>query len=221
MAGFDQDPSATKQPSEHEGERHPAPDESEYLYFGKLGKAHGLHGGIILHPFNPRTEEVQPGLELLIWNERDGARHIKVETVKRTDKKGRSAVRLTNINSREQAETLRGDHIYLPWDSLAQPQDEGFYYSQLKGFEVFDPQGEKVGVITGVFEGATDIFVVRTKGEELLIPAVKEIVRAIEPVQKRILVDLPDDLRSEKANKSHSPDSTDPRRTSVKPDSSQ
>jgi 16S rRNA processing protein RimM len=220
MATMDQDPSSEKQPSGQEAERHPAPDKSAYLFFGKLGKAHGLQGDIILHPFNPGTEEIQPGLKLYIWNAHEGSRQITVESVQRKDKKGRAAVRLTGLKSRAQAEALRGDHVYLPWDSLEQPEGKDFYYAQLKGFEVVDLQGETLGTIAGVFEGATDIFVVRTRGEEILIPATKEIVHAIELDHKRIRVDLPDDLRPKSASRTARPEPSDREQNSADRDDS-
>ena len=194
MADFDQDPSAASPSSEQSREAHPVPDENRFLFFGQLGKPHGLRGGIFVYPFNRDSAELEPGLEFMVWNEKKGSRSSQIISVSRTDKKGRTAVRLSNSKSRTDAEELRGDRVYLPWDKLEAPEAEAFYYSQVKGFEVVDPAGEKLGTVRGVFEGATDIFVVDSRGDEILIPVVKEIVLAIDRAARRVCVDLPEDI---------------------------
>jgi len=201
MADFDQDPSATSPSPERTLEAHPVPDENKFLFFGQLGKPRGLQGGIFVYPFNRDSAQLEPGLEFMVWNEIKGSRWAQVVSVSRADKKGRSAVTLSNSKSRTDAEGLRGDRVYLPWDKLEAPEAEAFYYSQVKGFEVVDPAGEKIGTVKGVFEGATDIFVVRAKGDEVYIPAVKEIVLAINRDARRICVDLPEDIAN--ANQSN------------------
>ncbi|MDE2766119.1 MAG: hypothetical protein OXI25_06805, partial [Chloroflexota bacterium] len=42
--------------------------------------------------------------------------------------------------------------------------------------------------------GANDVYVVSSEGAELLVPAVADVVRAIEPERGVMTVDLPDGL---------------------------
>ncbi len=194
MAKSDQTPHAAASNEVPPRVAHDAPDENKYLFFGQLGKPHGLRGGIFVTPFNRDTAELAPGFKFIAWNERLGSREAEVKSVSLTDKKGRTAVRLSISKSREDAEALRGDRIYIPWETMESLGDEGFYYSQMVGFEVVDPAGDAIGEVKGVFEAATDIFVVRAKGQEILIPVVKEIVLGIDTQARRICVDLPEDI---------------------------
>ena len=57
-------------------------------------------------------------------------------------------------------------------------------------------QGECLGKLVDVLpSGGNDIFVVQQAGREVLIPALKSVVRSIDLEGKRIDVELPQGLR--------------------------
>ena len=64
--------------------------------------------------------------------------------------------------------------------------------SEILGFEVFDQSGERLGVLSDVIlTGSNDVWVVRCDGEEILIPALKNIVKEVNFLRKKIFVALP------------------------------
>jgi 16S rRNA processing protein RimM len=61
---------------------------------------------------------------------------------------------------------------------------------------VFTLEGERLGRLMDVLPaGGNDIFVVRDNDDELLIPALRSVVRKIDLAQHRIEVSLPPGLR--------------------------
>ncbi|MDR1942198.1 MAG: PRC-barrel domain-containing protein [Endomicrobium sp.] len=68
--------------------------------------------------------------------------------------------------------------------------------SEIAGFEVFDRTGEKLGVLADVIStGSNDVWVVKDDGDEVLIPALKSIIREVNKLRKKIFVSLPEGYR--------------------------
>ena len=110
--------------------------------------------------------------------------------------KGRLLLGFSGINDRNAADKLRGTKLYINQDiSDTLPEGE-YYHYQLIGLEVREA-GESLGKIADIMENtAHDIFVVRNDaGEEILIPALKEIVIHIDPDEGYMDVKLPQGLR--------------------------
>src|SRR5262249_25940379 len=85
---------------------------------------------------------------------------------------------LAGVDSPEAAAALRGYLVQIP-RSAAWPLPEGTYYTfQLLDLAVITPSGAPVGVVTDILTtGNNDVYVVKTPdGQELLVPAIKEIV---------------------------------------------
>ncbi len=94
-------------------------------------------------------------------------------------RQGKTVVaRLQGIETREQAEALRGALISIERSQL-QPLPIGeYYWADLIGLEVLDTRGRQLGRVTNLMEtGANDVLIVRDEdGKEILIPWLKERV---------------------------------------------
>ncbi|MDR0822472.1 MAG: PRC-barrel domain-containing protein [Endomicrobium sp.] len=64
--------------------------------------------------------------------------------------------------------------------------------SEILGFDVFNQSGECLGVLYDVLAtGSNDVWVVRYYDEEILIPALKNIIKDVNLADKKILLSLP------------------------------
>jgi 16S rRNA processing protein RimM len=64
--------------------------------------------------------------------------------------------------------------------------------SEIVGFEVFDQRANRIGVLSDVIlTGSNDIWVVKYYDEEILIPALKHIVKEVNIARKKIFVVFP------------------------------
>jgi 16S rRNA processing protein RimM len=73
--------------------------------------------------------------------------------------------------------------------------DDVFLVKDLAGCQVVTVQGDVLGVLKDVLPtGGNDIYVV-AGAKEILIPALKSIVKKIDVANKRIEVDLPAGLK--------------------------
>lgn len=104
--------------------------------------------------------------------------------------KGKAIIKLSTIDSIEQAQRLRGQAIEIHHSQL-QPLPEGQYYHfQLIGLEVETTQGELLGKITEILTAeSNDIYVVSGNRGEVLIPAIDDVVKSIDLNQGHIIIE--------------------------------
>ena len=98
-------------------------------------------------------------------------------------------IQLEGIDTRDQAEALRGAWLLIPPEERM-PLEEGQYYiDDLIGMEVFTESGERVGKLKHVRQGAAyDFYDIGA----YTIPAVEEYILEVDVPNKRMVVRLPE-----------------------------
>ncbi|MBV9894057.1 MAG: 16S rRNA processing protein RimM [Chloroflexi bacterium] len=101
-------------------------------------------------------------------------------------------LRLAEISDRNVAETLRGKEVTVRReDALKLPAGE-FYWHEVIGLSVVDATTQQMlGTVADILEtGANDVYVVRTPaGKELLVPAIKDVVKSIDPTTGHMVIE--------------------------------
>ncbi|MBV9323736.1 MAG: 16S rRNA processing protein RimM [Chloroflexi bacterium] len=101
-------------------------------------------------------------------------------------------LRLEDITDRTTAEKFRGKDILIPVDEAVRLPIGQFYWHQVIGLEVIDLTTDaSLGRVRDILEtGANDVYVVKSdSGPEILIPAIRDVVKDIDPSLGRILVE--------------------------------
>jgi 16S rRNA processing protein RimM len=94
---------------------------------------------------------------------------------------------LSGIETREQAEALVGRYL----EADARPLPEGtWYWHDLEGLAVLDERGGVIGELVEVFRaGGADVYRVARPGlDDLLVPALRRLVRSIDPDAGRMIL---------------------------------
>jgi 16S rRNA processing protein RimM len=100
-------------------------------------------------------------------------------------------VTLNGVATREAAEALRGQDVYMrASDALPLASDE-YYLHDLPGLRVRTTDGTELGVVKEVLEtGANEVLVVkRTGGGEALIPMIKAVVQHLDIAAGEIVIE--------------------------------
>lgn len=115
------------------------------------------------------------------------ARLYRVESVRLH--KGQALLKLEGIGNISDAETLRNTKVQIrSAEVVALPANE-FYIHDLLGCEVVTADGRPLGRLTSVLRGgANDVYVVGSGKEEILLPVIKEIVKQVDMVARKITV---------------------------------
>lgn len=165
---------------------------------GKVIKTHGVRGGLKVYPYSDFPERVSELKRVFLQQGQEVTEH----QVEDAFVHGRFWVlSLKDVESADSAAGLRGALVKIPLSERV-PLPEGSYYlDEIVGLEVYDETMGHLGRVTDVLQyTANDVYVVNTipaggeKPVELLIPALKSVVREIDTVNKKMTVKLPDGL---------------------------
>jgi 16S rRNA processing protein RimM len=100
-----------------------------------------------------------------------------------------SLLRLSGLNSIEEAERLRAARIFIRRDSLIKSDENEFFYYELLGLHVYLTTGQYLGVVKEIFPtGSNEVYVVEGEGKEYLIPAIYQVVKEINITEKRMII---------------------------------
>lgn len=164
----------------------------EYLNIGQIVNTHGIKGEVKVYPLTDDMKRFSKLKEIYIESKGDMTKYT-VEAVKY--QKNMVILKLKGIDTMNDAEKLR--QLYLKvgrWDAVRLPKDT-FFICDIVDSEVFDIQGELLGKLTDVIQtGSNDVYIVKTEGADLLIPALKSVVKQIDITNKKIVVELPEGL---------------------------
>lgn len=170
----------------------------QWLIVGRVGKPHGVHGGVLVEIITDFPERMVAGLEVGLGPEEGPERNIGVHSVRYH--RGRWLIEWAGIRNREEVEGWRGLYLFLPEQSLDQ-LPEGYYYEHhLVGLECRSPDGEALGKITGLDLDPSQIrAIVRRENREFLVPWVPDIVRNVDLEEGVVTLDPPSGLLDDDA----------------------
>jgi len=121
-------------------------------------------------------------------------REVEIELFRRQH--GRCVAKFRGIDTITDVEQYIGSEIRIAESTLPPPQDGWFYTFHLKGCRVVTMNGEEIGIVTDVLDsGGAEVLKVDRQNRETLIPFADEFVKKIDIDQRKIEVDLPEDLR--------------------------
>jgi 16S rRNA processing protein RimM len=121
-----------------------------------------------------------------------GVRH-RISSVRHTPKG--FLVDVEGVGSRGDADSLRGEELWLDREELDAPEEGEFYVADLVGLTVVDETGEVLGIVEDTFEtGAHEVLVVREKDDRAFyVPFTLEHVPEVDLESKRVAIRPPED----------------------------
>ncbi len=163
------------------------------MLIGKIVGVHGFKGAHKLCSYAESLEVFVPGKSILIRDHRSREDFYKIDWVK--PHTGTPLLSLNGIVNREQALALVGGELFIPKSELPELEEDTYYWHDLLGIEVYTPTDRLLGVIESIIDtGSNDVYVVKNKKKELLIPALESVVLEIDLDRGRMQVNLPEGL---------------------------
>lgn len=145
------------------------------MIVGRILRAHGIRGEVVVVSESDNPDRFVQGAVLLIP---DGSRLV-VRRVR--PHKGSLIVAFEGVGDRTAAEMLRNTELSLEPDDRRGLGADEFWPEDLVGLVVRDPDGRLLGEIVDVALGVQDRLVIRSGGETVEVPFVKELVPEVEP----------------------------------------
>lgn len=100
-------------------------------------------------------------------------------------------LKLVGIDDANAAEALRHQRLFIPLNQLAQLPPGSYYQHDIIGLTVLLPDGSELGHVTDILEtGSNDVYIIQTPaGEQVMIPAIKEVVKGIDLIRHTMAID--------------------------------
>lgn len=100
------------------------------------------------------------------------------------------AARLSGVETREEAEALRGTRLYASRGRLPSLPDDEFYHADLVGLDVVDTGGNKLGKVRAVHDfGAGDVIEIQGP-KEIMLPFTRAAVPTVDLASGRLVADM-------------------------------
>ncbi|HET9185708.1 MAG TPA: ribosome maturation factor RimM [Solirubrobacterales bacterium] len=146
---------------------------SNLLLVGRVAGAFGVKGEVRISAY---TEDPMALVTYRVLLREDGRPGLTLTGGRAA--KGALIARAGEIETREQAEALRGLKLYIPREILPEPEDDEFYVADLVGLSVVTSAGEALGEVKSVQDfGAGDLLEVQPKsGASFWLPFTREAV---------------------------------------------
>ncbi|MDV7340450.1 ribosome maturation factor RimM [Terasakiella sp. A23] len=164
-----------------------------------FSSAHGVSGALRLKSFTENPDDVAQYGQL---ESEDASKIYDIEVVSHTGK-GELIVKVDGVESRDAAELLKGERLYVSRAKLPDAGEEEFYHADLIGLSVKTVSGKTLGTVRAVFDfGAGDMLEILPKeGALIMVPFTKEAVPIVDIEKGRIVVDPPEGLLPEAKKK--------------------
>ena len=161
----------------------------DFLEIGQIVNTFGVKGMVKVVPF---TENVERFAELksVFLEKNNKIEEKKVEETK--FHKNMILVKFKNIETIEEAEKYVNAYLKVDRQNAIELKENEFFIADLLGSEIYTDENVLLGKLEDIFNtGSNDIYVVKDeKGKQILLPAIADVIKNIDVVNKKIIVHL-------------------------------
>ncbi|MEP2717551.1 ribosome maturation factor RimM [Pseudophaeobacter sp.] len=166
--------------------------ENDRICVGAIAGSYGVRGEVRLKSFCAQPEEIEKYSPL---SSEDGSKSYSL-TLGRAIKGGFTG-RIAGIDTKEQADGLKGLRLFTTRDQLPSLPSDEYYHADLIGVEVYDTGGALLGTVKSVQNhGASDLLELMGAGLKgtVFLPFTLAAVPTVDLEQGRIIADPPEGL---------------------------
>lgn len=168
----------------------------EYFEIGQVSNTHGLKGELKVRPYTENAKRFEKIKKVLIKKKENDFEEYEVQSVRY--QKDVVLLKLKGIDDIDAAERLKSQSLIIPREAAKKLEEDEFFIADLIGCSVYEKE-EKIGELVDIFTaGAADVYVIKREGKnDLLLPALKSIVKKIDVENQKIDVEIPRGLDDE------------------------
>ena len=157
----------------------------ELLQVGVITSTHGVRGEVKVFPTTDDPNRFKSLKHVLLDTGRE-KKSLEVQGVKFF--KQFVILKFKGIDNINDIEMYKKRELWIPREEAQELEEDEYYIADLIGMDVVLEDGSKFGTLKDVMEtGANDVYVVEDdKGEEILLPAIRECILDVD-VEKNVM----------------------------------
>lgn len=159
----------------------------ELFIVGQIVNTQGIKGEIKVYPLTDFPERFK-SLKTIFLDLPQGLKEVEIEAVRY--QKNMVILKLLGYDSINQVEKWKNIYLKIKPEQAVQLPKGHYFLRDIVGLEVFTLQGERLGVVADILSlPANDVYVIKNDSKEILIPAIKRIVKEINLEEKKMIID--------------------------------
>ena len=165
----------------------------EYFEIGQIVNTSGLKGEIKIKPFTDDITKFNDFKTIYVSIKKE-LKEFEIEKVRFS--KNMVFLKLKGIDTIEEAENYRNLYLKRKRDKDEKLEEDTYYIVDLLGCKVYTDEQKELGSIVDVFStGSNDVYVVKDElGKQILLPAIKDVIKNVDIKNKLITVHLMEGL---------------------------
>lgn len=163
------------------------------INIGKIINTHGLKGELKILPLTDFPERFFK-MDKVLVNHAGKLETYELENVR--EFKNLMIIKFAGIDDINQAQLLKNAVLQITEAELTKLPEHTYFVFQLEGLDVYSIDGGSLGKIHQVITtGANDVWAVQDDtGREILIPAIKQVIKSVDLATGKVIVELPEGL---------------------------
>ena len=160
----------------------------KYFEIGQIVNTSGLKGVIKVKPFTDDINKFKK-LKTIYIDLKKELKSFEIEKV--YFNKNMVYLKLKGIDTVEEAQSYRNYYLKIERKDEKLEKDS-YYIVDLEGCEVYTEEQILLGTLVEVFStGSNDVYVVKSEdGKQILLPAIKDVIKQVDIENKKIIVHL-------------------------------
>ena len=161
----------------------------DYLEIGQIVSTHGINGSVKVNPFTDDISRFDDLKKLYIETKKE---LLEVQIEKVSYHKNQVILKFKGINSIEEVNIYRNCYLKINREDAVKLPENSYFIVDLMDIDVYDDTNNYVGKIVDIFPtGSNDVYVVKKEnGKELLLPAIKKVIKNVDIESKKMIVNL-------------------------------
>ena len=151
---------------------------------GKIVNTFGIKGEVKVIPYTDDIEQFKKIKNIYVNND-----VMEIESVRYH--KNTIILKFKGIDTMNDAENIRNSILKIQRTKKKLPQNT-YYITDLIGVDVYTDEDKLLGKVKDIYNtGANDIYIVETSNnKEILLPAIKEVIKKVDIENKKIIVHI-------------------------------
>lgn len=146
---------------------------------GRISGTHGVRGQLRLHSYSGNLETLRSARQITLRLTNGEFCHHSL--TRATLHGTRILLTIRDIDDIDTASRLIGSELLVRQDQLPATEENEYYWKDLIGLSVVTGEGLKLGKLVQIMEtGANDVYLVKDGKREYLIPAIADVIQAVD-----------------------------------------
>lgn len=165
----------------------------EFIIIGKIVSTKGNKGEVKVIPLTDSIDRFKKLTDVFISKGKN-KRLLKINKLE--IKKNTVILEIADIDNIEKAKMIVGSFLEVKRSNAVKLPKDTYFIFDIVGLEVYTNENELLGKVDNIIStGSNDVYVVKNKNkQEILIPAIREVIKDIDLVKKRITINVVDGL---------------------------